>query len=57
MKEAQAVCAKGTLHLHKFLSNNTEVIDSNDYSEQPIQVKNIDLSYDELPVQRVLGIR
>ena len=27
VKEAQVVCTKGKLHLHKFISNNREVLD------------------------------
>ncbi|XP_071058697.1 uncharacterized protein [Pseudochaenichthys georgianus] len=57
VKEAQVVCAKGNLHLHKFLSNNREVLDSICASERAAEVKNVDLNHDELPAQRVLGIR
>ena len=57
VKDAQAVCAKRKLHLHKFLSNNREVLDSVDVAERAVEVKNVDLNYDDLPVQRVLGIR
>ncbi|CAI5660104.1 unnamed protein product [Oreochromis niloticus] len=57
VKEAQAVCAKGKLHLHKFLSNSREVLDSVDVAERATEVKNVDLNHDDLPVQRVLGIR
>lgn len=28
VREAQNVCAKGRLHLHKFVSNNREVLES-----------------------------
>ena len=57
VKEAQALCAKGGLHLHKFLSNNREVLDSINIEGQAVEVKNVDLNHDELPVQRVLGVR
>lgn len=57
VKEAQAVCAKGKLHLHKFLSNSREVLDSVDVAERATEVKNVDLNHEDLPVQRVLGIR
>lgn len=56
-KETQALCAKGKLHLHKFLSNNREVLDSINIIEHAAEVKNVDLNHDDLPVQRVLGIR
>ncbi|KAL6480076.1 hypothetical protein MHYP_G00111090 [Metynnis hypsauchen] len=57
VKEAQSVCAKGKLHLHKFLSNNREVLDSINIAERAVEVKNVDLNHDDLPMQRVLGIR
>ncbi|XP_037394566.1 uncharacterized protein LOC119263501 [Pygocentrus nattereri] len=57
VKEAQSVCAKGKLHLHKFLSNNREVLHSINLAEHAVEVKNVDLNHDDLPVQRVLGIR
>ncbi|KAK7884094.1 hypothetical protein WMY93_027217 [Mugilogobius chulae] len=57
VKEAQALCAKGKLHLHKFLSNNREVLDSIDATERAAEIKDVDLNYSDLPVQRVLGIR
>lgn len=36
VKEAQAVCAKGKLHLHKFLSNN---LDSINIAERAVEAK------------------
>ena len=47
----------GGLHLHKFLSNNREVLDSINKAERAVEVKNVDLNHEELPVQRVLGVR
>ena len=55
VKEAQALCAKGKLH--KFLSNNRQVLESIDVAERAVEVKNVDLNHDDLPVQRELGIR
>lgn len=57
VKEAQALCAKGKLHLHKFLSNSRDVLDSIDVTERAVEIKDVDLNYSDLPVQRVLGIR
>lgn len=57
VNEALALCAEGKLHLHKFLSNNREVLDSIDVAECATEVKNVDLNHDNLPVQRVLVIR
>lgn len=56
MKEAQAVCAKGKLRLHKFISNNREVLESICVADRAAEVKNLDLNHDNLPVQSVLGV-
>lgn len=34
VRDAQSVCAKGRLHLHKFVSNNREVLESIPESER-----------------------
>ena len=57
VKEAQALCTKGKLRLHKFLSNKREVLESVSVTERAAEVKNVDLNHDDLPVQSVLGIR
>ena len=49
------MCAEGKLHLHKFLSNNREVLDFIEATEHAVEVKNVDFNHDGLPVQR--GIR
>ncbi|KAJ8338703.1 hypothetical protein SKAU_G00354890 [Synaphobranchus kaupii] len=57
VKEAQEVFAEGRLHLHKFKSNNREVLESVPESERASGVRDVDLSHDELPVQTVLGVK
>ncbi|XP_051803238.1 uncharacterized protein LOC127533647 [Acanthochromis polyacanthus] len=57
VREAQNVCAKGRLHLHKFISNNRQVLESIPDSERAIGVHDVDLSHAELPVQTVLGVK
>ena len=57
VEESQALCAKGKLHLHKFISNNRKVLESVSVSDRAMEVKNVDLSHDYLPVQSVLGVR
>ncbi|KAL0147688.1 hypothetical protein M9458_056997 [Cirrhinus mrigala] len=57
VKEAQAVCVKGKLHLHKFISNNREVLESINERDRAVEVKNVDFKHDHLPVQNVLGVR
>ncbi|XP_048041384.1 uncharacterized protein LOC125265300 [Megalobrama amblycephala] len=55
--KAQALCAKGKLHLHKFISNNREVLESISVCDRAAEVKNVDFHHDFLPVQNVLGVR
>lgn len=57
VKEVKAVYAKGKLHLHKFISKNLEVLESICVTERAVEVKNVDLNYDNLTVQKVLGVR
>ncbi|XP_035863972.1 uncharacterized protein LOC118496432 [Sander lucioperca] len=57
VREAQNVCAKGTLHLHKFISNNREVLESIPDSELTSGVQDVALNHEELPVQTVLGVK
>lgn len=57
VSEAREVCSKGQLRLHKFVSNNREVLDAIPESEHASAVKDIDLNYSELPMQSVLGVK
>lgn len=56
-REAQELCAKGGLRLHKFVSNDRDVLESIPPSERAANVKNMDLSFDNLPLERALGIQ
>ena len=53
---ARKMCAKAGLRLHKFVSNNHEVTESIPKSERAKNVKGQDLSFEDLPVERALGI-
>ncbi len=57
VKEAQEVLAKGKLRLHKFVSNSRKVLSSIPESERASGVNNVDLNYNDLPMQSVLGIK
>nr|XP_046230542.1 uncharacterized protein LOC124051127 [Scatophagus argus] len=57
VSEAREVCSKGQLRLHKFVSNNREVLDAIPESERANAVKDVDLNYSELPMQSVLGVK
>lgn len=55
--EAQKLCKRGGLRLHKFNSNKKEVLNCVDPSERVITAKPLDLSLDAAPVGRALGIQ
>lgn len=55
-REARQLCASGGLRLHKFISNDRVVLDSIPISERAIEVKALDLSFDDTPLERALGI-
>nr|XP_055045825.1 uncharacterized protein LOC129431793 [Misgurnus anguillicaudatus] len=55
--EARKLCAIGGLRLHKFVSNNEAVLESIPVSERTTNVKTLDLAFDELPLERTLGMQ
>ncbi|XP_049336713.1 uncharacterized protein LOC125802504 [Astyanax mexicanus] len=55
--EARDLCAKGGLRLHKFVSNNRAVLESIPPSERSADVGNLDLTFDDLPLERALGVQ
>ena len=57
VREMQHVCTKGRLHLHKFISNDRYVLESNPDSERASGVQDVDLSHNELLAQTVLGVK
>lgn len=55
--DAQSMCANGGLRLHKFVSNNKNVINSVAESERAVDVKDLDLSNERLPIEQALAIK
>lgn len=55
--EARDLCAHGGLRLHKFLSNDRTVVNSIPESERAPNMKNLDLSFENLPLDRALGVQ
>ena len=47
--------AKGGLRLHKFISNSREVLESIPSSELAGNVRDLDLSFEDLPLESVMG--
>ena len=50
-------CAKGGFRLTKFISNYRSVLESIPEEERSKQVKLLDLNYDDLPIERALGVQ
>ena len=50
------LCAKGRLKLHKFVSNSRTVLESVPIDDRSGEVQNVNLKFDDLPVERALGI-
>ncbi|XP_078384040.1 uncharacterized protein LOC144666486 [Oculina patagonica] len=50
-------CAKGGFRLTKFICNRRSVLESIPEEERSKEVKTLDLSYDELPIERALGVQ
>ncbi|CAI5660438.1 unnamed protein product [Oreochromis niloticus] len=55
--EAQEVCAKGKLRLHKFACNNKEVMSIIPETERASNTKDVNLNYSVIQMQSVLGVK
>lgn len=51
VQEARELCAMGGLQLHKFISNDRAVLKSIPPSEYATDIKNLDLTFDDLTVE------
>ncbi|MCG7865422.1 MAG: hypothetical protein JAY74_03510 [Candidatus Thiodiazotropha taylori] len=54
--KSKAMCSKGGVRLHKFVSNNREVIEFLDPEDRAKDLKDIDIISDRLPIERALGV-
>ena len=50
------MCKKAGIRLHKFQSNSREVLEQLDPADRAEDMKNVDLSCENLPVGRALGV-
>jgi hypothetical protein len=55
--ETKELCAKGGFRLHKFMSNNKEVLQSVPPRDLAKGLQDLDLVHDSLPVERTLGVQ
>ena len=51
------ICGAGGLRLTKFISNDREVLSSILTEDHAPNIKNVHLNYDELPIERTLGMQ
>ncbi|XP_031549049.1 uncharacterized protein LOC116286634 [Actinia tenebrosa] len=55
VQDAQQMCAATNLRLHKFASNNAEVLEALPTEDRAKDLKDLDLRKDNIPIQRSLG--
>lgn len=56
IQNSQAMCAKAGIHLHKFVSNTKEVLKAIPLEDRAVGLQDLDLKFDQLPIERTLGI-
>ena len=56
IESSKTMCKKGGFRLHKFISNQKEVIESIPAEDRAKGIKDLDLEQEERPSERVLGI-
>lgn len=56
-KDLGTICAKGSFHLTKWISNSCCVLAVIPEEERAKEVKDLDLDHDMLPVERALGVQ
>ena len=57
VRDATELCKMGGLRLHKFVSNDRDVLENIPVSERVSTVKEVNLSISDLPVETALGIQ
>ncbi|KAK3715792.1 hypothetical protein QZH41_001220 [Actinostola sp. cb2023] len=57
IEKTTSLCKKGGFRLHKFVSNDIEVIKAISPEERAVGIKELDLGRDTLPIERALGVQ
>ena len=57
IESLRKVCTSGGFHLTKFICNRRNVLESIPENERSKDVKALDLHYDDLPIERALGVQ
>ena len=50
------MCAKAGIRLHKFVGNTKEVLEAIPPEDRATGLQDLDLKFDQLPIERMLGI-
>ena len=56
IKDAKEMCLRAVFRLHKFASNKKEVTEAIPVEDRAEKIRNIDLDYEALPIERTLGV-
>ena len=56
IQNSQAMCAKAGIRLHKFVSNTKEVLKAIPPEDRANGLQDLDLKFDQLPIERTLGV-
>ena len=57
IEESRNLCSRANLRLHKFISNARTVLESVPLTERASELQKVDLSKDDLPTERALGLQ
>ena len=57
IESLREACTSGGFHLTKFICNRRNVLESIPENERSKDVKTLDLQYDDLPIERTLGVQ
>ena len=56
IQNSQALCTKAGIRLHKFVSNTRQVLKTIAPEDRAAGLQDLDLKFDQLPIERTLGI-
>ena len=56
IRNSQLMCAKAGIRLHKFICNTKEVLEAIPPEDRAEGLQDLDLKFDDLPIERTLGV-
>ncbi|XP_015748758.1 PREDICTED: uncharacterized protein LOC107328549 [Acropora digitifera] len=57
IKNTRNLCAEGGFNLHKFVSNDKEVVEATPKEQRANEIREFDMTKDLLPMERALGVQ